>query len=532
MATLDSDKVGGGDLFVRNSTGLVRDLTPFDALNIVLAAVLLPVGITQVMGFTPVFWPHANMLVSFLLATPLVTAFALIYLYFTVVMPRAGGDYVWVSRTLSPPLGFISNFTLTFVYLTWVAFNFTFMMSIVLPAFSYVVGLHSTWLISPSKGEMMIISTILTALFAGLMMMGVRAAARFMAVTFAIVWLGMLVWFAFMLFGSHAGFVAKWNANAGVAYNAIIAQAKSLGFNNAGGIGWVATVFAMVYCFQVYVGFQFTGYVAGEIRDVRRTANTSIIGGLIISAITFIGATALIYKFYGFRFFGSVTFMGLGGGTAHSKLTFAPWLASLAKFLPGPGFIAGFIAFCFLLSILWWTPAGFLAGTRNVFAWSFDRLAPRRLTDVSDRFHTPVIAIITIAMVVEFLNYMNIYQGLGAYLLNIIVVMGVSFLIVSTAAALTPWRRPAIHAQAPRWAQVKLFGVPLITYVAVISGGSWIFVIYSAIHTGFGGTIGTKSMLEAFTAPIIAIVWYLVVWLIRRRQGPTFAKVFQEIPPE
>ncbi len=120
----------------------MRELSGFDAFNLVFSAVLIPVGITQVMGFAPQFWPHANMFVSFLIATPLVACFGLVYLYFTALMPRSGGDYVWVSRTLSPFLGFVVNFALTFVFLTWVAFNFTFMLSIVLPALGFVAGIH------------------------------------------------------------------------------------------------------------------------------------------------------------------------------------------------------------------------------------------------------------------------------------------------------------------------------------------------------------------------------------------------------
>src|ERR1700743_2507378 len=52
---------GGRTLFVRNATGLVRELSAFDAFNLVFSAVLIPVGITQVMGFAPPFWPQANM---------------------------------------------------------------------------------------------------------------------------------------------------------------------------------------------------------------------------------------------------------------------------------------------------------------------------------------------------------------------------------------------------------------------------------------------------------------------------------------
>ena len=520
-------------LFVRNSTGLVRELSGFDAMNLVLAAVLLPIGITQIMGFTPVFWPHANMFVAFLIATPLVTCFALVYLYFTVLMPRAGGDYVWVSRVLSPGLGFVCNFSLTFVYLTWVSLNFTLMFSLLAPSFAYVAGIHSGFLLSPSKADIMIVSTVATVVFTGLMMLGVRTVARFMAIMFAIVWIGMLIWFLFMIFGSHGGFVARWDAHSGTSVNSIIDQASKLGFSSAGGIGWIATLFGMVYCFQVYPGFQWTGYVAGEIKDIRRTANVSILGGLIISAVTFIGGVGLIYHYYGFKFFGSVVYMGLGGGSAQWKLPFAPYLSSMANYLPGPHVLAVFIALCFLLAIFWWAPAGFLAGTRNMFAWSFDRLAPERLTDVNDRFHTPVKATIVIGLVIELMNYLAVYQGFANYLLNIIMVMAGAFTVVSLAAAVSPWRRPKMHAEAPRWAQARIAGVPVITIVATVSGLSWIFVIWTAFHTGFGGTLAAKPMLEALGAPIVAIVWYIGVRLYRRSQGGTsFAKVFNELPPE
>ena len=173
-----------------------------------------------------------------------------------------------------------------------------------------------------------------------------------------------------------------------------------------------------------------------------------------------------------------------------------------------------------------------MLGTRNMFAWSFDRLAPEKLTQVSDRFHTPVVATITVGCIVELLNYLNIYQGLGAYLLNVIAVMALAFIIVSLSAAATPWRRPQLHSQAPGWARAKLLGAPVVTVVAVISAISWIFVIYVAFHTGFGGTLGVKPMVEAFTAPLIGIIYYIGVRLYRRSQGMQLGQTFAEIPPE
>ena len=525
---------GSRNLFVRNATGLVRELSAFDAFNLVFSAVLIPVGITEVMAFTPTFWPHANMLVSFLIATPLVATCGLVYLYYTVIMPRSGGDYVWVSRTLSPFFGFFANFSLTFVFLTWIAFNFTYMLSVMGPAAAYVGGWHGAWLTSPGKGELMLIATVLTVLFTILMVFGVRAVARYMLVTFVIVWVGMIAWLVAMAIGSHAHFIASWNAHTPPKfhYAGVLAQANHYGFNLAGGIAIGATLFGMIYSFQVYTGFQWTGYFAGEIRNVRRTATTSILGGLLFAAIGYVLGVALIYKYYGFNFFGSVVFMGLGGGSAHWTLPFLPYLPSLVNFLPGAQWILVFIALCFVVSILWWTPTGFMLGTRNMFAWSFDRLAPEKLTTVSDRFHTPVIATITIGCVVELLNYLNIYQGLGAYLLNIIAVMALAFIIVSVSAVIAPWRRPQLHSQGPGWARRRLAGLPMITWVAAISAISWIFVIIVAFHTGFGGTFGLKPMVEAFTAPAIGVVYYVGVRLYRRSQGMRFAQTFAEIPPE
>src|SRR5947199_9597888 len=115
MDTTEQTTTRPPTLFTRNATGLVRELSGFDAFNLVFSAVLIPVGITQVMGFTPQFWPHANMLVSFLIATPLVLTFGLVYLYFTMLMPRSGGDYVWLSRTVHPMVGFVANVSVTFV---------------------------------------------------------------------------------------------------------------------------------------------------------------------------------------------------------------------------------------------------------------------------------------------------------------------------------------------------------------------------------------------------------------------------------
>src|SRR5258708_26378249 len=123
---------------------------------------------------------------------------------------------------------------------------------------------------------------------------------------------------------------------------------------------------------------------------------------------------------------------------------------------------------CFVLSVLWWTPTGFLIATRNLFAWSFDRLAPARVAEVNDRLHTPVVATITVAVWVELLNYLNIYQGLSALLINVIAVMAVAFIAVAVASIVMPYLRPNLFNSAPAMIRARIAGVPWLTIVGVV----------------------------------------------------------------
>ena len=143
-----------------------------------------------------------------------------------------------------------------------------------------------------------------------------------------------------------------------------------------------------------------------------------------------------------------------------------------------------------------------------------------------------MVATIFIAVVIEILNLLNIYSNLAGWLLSIIWVLGGAFVVVSFAAAWMPWHKPDLHAQAPGWSRRRFIGLPVITWVAIVSLVSWAFVIWTAFSTGFGGSLSLRPMLESAAVPIGAAVWYFGVRLYRRRQGVNLGRLFQEIPPE
>src|ERR1700682_906161 len=105
-------KVGTEDqLFVRKSTGLVREASALDA-TIFYCLFSAPLGATLAWGvfFALSAFPGSDLvtatIISFVLNVPVLLMMGLL----ASSMPRTGGDYVWVSRILAPPLALISNF--------------------------------------------------------------------------------------------------------------------------------------------------------------------------------------------------------------------------------------------------------------------------------------------------------------------------------------------------------------------------------------------------------------------------------------
>ena len=105
-----SEAGGPPKLFVRRSLGLVREMSAGDALignilifNLVIASITLLL--------IPWTFPGASLPLSIVLTFIPAAFLATVYVLFGVAMPRSGGDYVFISRTLHPAVGFAANFS-------------------------------------------------------------------------------------------------------------------------------------------------------------------------------------------------------------------------------------------------------------------------------------------------------------------------------------------------------------------------------------------------------------------------------------
>jgi basic amino acid/polyamine antiporter, APA family len=523
--------VGSSDVFLRNATGLVRELSGFDGFVVGFGQLNVLLGLTEAFAFGLFLFPGANLTVAFAIAVPTVLFFGLVYAMLTTSMPRSGGDYVWVSRLLSPAVGFAVNFYITFVVLAWAALNATLIPAWFLPPLFHSLGLQS-WVepVQTNTGRLLI-GTALIVLYTGLLMYGVKRLIRVMVLLFWVVSAGTILWFGLMLFPqTHiaAALQSSWHAST----SSVITAAANNGFASTAN-HLRNSFYGIIFGITGFLGFQMTAYFAGEIKGARRSGSRAIMVAWGLGAVGFLVGSVLIYHVYGSHFLASINYLYNNAPTKY-HLPLAPFLPSLALLLTTNRVLQTLVSLSFLLTMLWIIPTSFVFASRNMFAWSFDRVMPSWLAEVNDRTHSPLNVAIVSGVVTELLLLATIYTSFWARLVNLTGVLAICFLLVSVAAIVFPYRRPDIFAKAPAWVQRKVGSVYLIVIIGAISAVSWIVVAYIAWTTpAIGGAVSWSSFLYSAAAFLVAFpIYWVARYYHRRTQDLDIGKAFSEIPPE
>src|SRR5437899_10384870 len=124
-----------GKMFLRNATGLRREVSLLDAFIMNTFGMNIAVGAVFLFLQAPAFFPNGNMLVAVIIGT-LLMAFTLLWVYstFAAAMPRPGGDYVYVSRALHPFLGWLLGWSQgMWLIFFWIGFNAWFALTFAVP---------------------------------------------------------------------------------------------------------------------------------------------------------------------------------------------------------------------------------------------------------------------------------------------------------------------------------------------------------------------------------------------------------------
>ena len=143
---LENVQSTGGGFYARKASGLVRDLSLRDSVLLNLCWISIPLGlvyITQIGGL----FPGTSLGLAFLLAGLIAIPHLYVYGNFAGAMPRSGGDYLSISRSIHPFVGFLVNSAFTVLQIFSTAFIINFVPLFALPALfqtlAIVTGDHS-----------------------------------------------------------------------------------------------------------------------------------------------------------------------------------------------------------------------------------------------------------------------------------------------------------------------------------------------------------------------------------------------------
>jgi basic amino acid/polyamine antiporter, APA family len=537
---------GDSGLFVRRSTGLVREASALDAtiFNAVFSA---PVGATLAIG---VLWalsafPGADPVWATIIAVVLNVPVLIMMALLASSMPRTGGDYVWVSRILSPPLAMISNFAAALSAMIgatfWARFFPVFALGPVLVALG--VFFDNTTMVEwgtnfQTRNEWIFVGGLsMILLMTAILMAGVKTTFRWQNWFWIIAMLGTFVAFGALLLGDSASFTQNFNSlngefGGGTAEDVLAAAgAQGVAPDLANFDATLPTVFAIMV-FMMWNWWSV--YLSGELKSAasRGRQLSVMFGGLLWDGIFIVIGLLLFFRVVPYDL---ATALNTSGNEAYTVPS-GPWyqfLASLVHNIP-------VLAVIILGSFLFWSLPAMVGNTfmpiRSVFAWAFDRLLPEKLAEVNERTHSPVPAILLVmGLVTAMLAWSVLSTDFFTWLALGVEAGVVCIVIVGIAAMMFPSRRPDLYRASP--ANVTFAGIPVLYIVAPLSIAVMLFLVYLTVTypaLALAGNPDNLWQIPAFMGMIVVVglVLYYGAKMVRSGQGVDVDLVYRELPPE
>jgi basic amino acid/polyamine antiporter, APA family len=530
-------------LFARQATGLVRAVPQRAAwvFNFIPShpALVLSAGVF----FAFSLFPGGNFILALILDIPLVLAFAYSYGLLSSMLPRTGGDYMFVTRVLRPEVGVVSSTCwMVSLFLSNAFFATAFIKVGLAPGVS-IIGLLAkspTWVswghtLATNTTSEFVVGTIMFLLAAGMMAAGWRLTLRLQAIVFGITVVGIVLCGLIALFTSRGAFIHNFNHFAAPythqanTYGATIATAAKSGVvvNPPFSIGNTIPLLGVLAIATIYP-FISAAY-SGELRQARstRTANTMALAGT--AAVITIAIFGVIFL----HTFGTAFVTAANSATGlPSSIAASPTYFFLLSASVGSVLVAVILVFTYAVYWPLNTYCNFMQQSRIIFAWAFDGLLPESATRLSRR-HSPFVALIATVVISIATLFWSLHSATFLTVIVYATILAlIAMMLVGFAAAIVPWRRPEYYQAGAT--QARFLGVPVVTIAGVASILAGIFVWWLYLHYPQFGISNKANMFE-WVIGVIAVAlifYYLVRWILRARRGVKLELVYAEIPPE
>jgi amino acid transporter len=524
-------------VYTRQATGLVREISIGSSIALNVSFISLPLAVL-IATQAPAAFPGASPFWVTVICGGLCLFPVLMYGLFMAVMPRSGGDYVFVSRTLHPWIGFAANFNITAWYLLVIAyfgyllapFGFSSAFTTLGVATNSHRFTHWGAVLGTSKNWGFAIGAVTLFLCALLMSLSLHRALQIYKILFGISLIGIALSIILLLIHGRGDFVSAVDRFGGN-YNGIIADAHKAGYAGGGNFSFHNTILAMPLAFASFGYAIVTTYAGGEVRSARSRGIRGMVYSLLISVVLVALLMALASRTFGNDFLGSATYLSNSGAKEYpfGSPSFFFFYVSM---LTSSKLLIGLISLSFIVAFIVALPATFLIATRNLFAWSFDRILPDKVADVNPRTHSPIVAN-GITLVVTLIYLALIVWGSSKFL-EIFFTAGLAelltFFVVALTAIAFPFRRKVLYEGSP--IRRSIAGLPVIAWLGIISLGVYALFFYPlATNDTLGANSSTGWWATAIIAAI-AIVIYPISYVINKLRGVDLGLSFKQLPPE
>jgi len=536
-----------GTVFVRDATGLVRSLGFVDQI-LVSQSMLNVTGFVFAALAMPYWFPGANLPLVLTIGAIPALAMAVTYGIFSAAIPRSGGDYVWTGRILGPRWGAILAIMILIPgNLAYLAQNLW-----LIDAFGLSQTFVSTGLVTGNPGLVSLGATLATAptgfivslIFVGIIFLigafGIDFYKKSLRYSYVFYVFSAILFVAGMLVaasGSYANTFDVVMKGYGITYEQVQTTVNSNPQLASFSLG-SSLLAVMPLGFLTYAGFNYNTYMAGEMRNATKTIPRGLILSVLIGLVVMSTLATIAYSSLGGGFIGGISYLFNSGQLTSLpvqpsinflvSLATPPWMTFLINLNVTVGFTL--VALSFTISY-----------SRIIFALAFDRVLPARFATVSDRLHSPYIALIVVSIISAIFTAVWWYTGWAASYLNGAMAINVAYILPGIAAIVFPFVKRDLYKQTvktlPGWLSAEIGGLPVLSLAGLIVTGAWLFGMYSLLNPGYSFTYLGPNLPYAVGQTLLFVVIGLGIYEFarvynKRKYGIDIGQIYAEIPPE
>jgi APA family basic amino acid/polyamine antiporter len=517
---------------VRQATGLVRQ---FSAIDVFTWSIIFFPWLTSWAGIfwvTPDYYQNVDYYASLAVWAVIAIVIVLLYWQLTSAMPRSGGDYVFISRVLSSPLGFVASFLFFVAILisagsgSYWAFSeagtqLSFAGQVLNDKGVTELGNFMTPGVSGSPWVLMAAGVAILAVGASLVTVGGRVFRLVVYSFFGYGVFAMLLVLAIFMTSSHAEFVSAYGSYFPGGVSKVFSDASASGYTAGAGAASISAVVPLLF---VSIGpYPVMQFVGGEIRRPRRSLLLGLVLAEIVSIAVWFGLTYLLDSVVGLRFIEAWAIQNGGTGAPLSTVPTA-----FATVLNPNAILLWLIVIGLFIGNIGWSWLSLVFISRLFLAWSFDRVMPRWLSKVSDRFHTPINAIALGAVLALVPMYLQYFTSFISAQVNAIFFYSVVWFLAAISAILLPFSRRRVYDSAAG----RRGGPPVISVIGIVAAIMFAYLGYNSVTNPAIGPFQASAQIVVAMVIIVPVAIYAVSYAYNRSRGVDLMLSQAEIPPE